>query len=546
MAQVSVGSLITSQQTTDINLNELKVGGASIYLENQAYQGPENVAQYQQIQSQSAPAFNSFSQFINTQSGYSIYDWVLQIDLSAITSSTVLTAQVSTLTLAAAPTLGTYAIRFNGYQTAPLAYNTSAANVAAAINGLASMQNINGVYGNNYTVVVNQALSVGASTTFTWAPLGAVVSTPLEYIRLTSDQVYAQSYISTAATTAFTGLNSAVVTSNNDPYYKFCRPERLISRIDVFAGSGGSQLLTVYGEDLATQSNLFYGFLESRARSYSAPGWGFAASRAYLPLNFLWSFMRKPFQAYLLSQSSFYINVYMNPLLQCIDSNYTSTALAGASASITAMSIRPAYQQPPPNVVSNAVALSFKNPIYSPNIASTRVIYPVPAGTTQISQNLAGIVGPTMALVWWVIPSGAVTYQDYVNYQPIAYTNILSSSSQSITGQTNLDSSYIHRILHDRYWYEEFANDNMPKLAQDVQAPSDKVYQNVYSYSFSNNPISDMFSGTASGVYPMSGQEQLQVNFPSAVPSGGFQLYVIAYQYAALRIYQGNASMVRA
>lgn len=77
-------------------------------------------------------------------------------------------AEVQTVSILIAPDGGNYQLEFNGYVTDPLAFNTSAANIAVAVNALPSMIDA------GLTVTVNQAFSAGTSVTFTFSPNGPV------------------------------------------------------------------------------------------------------------------------------------------------------------------------------------------------------------------------------------------------------------------------------------------------------------------------------------------------------------------------------------
>lgn len=77
-------------------------------------------------------------------------------------------SQVQTTTLSLQPTAGHFIIRYKTNQTESLTFNTSAANIATAINNLSLFKR------DGLTVVVNQALSAGTSVTFTISSANAV------------------------------------------------------------------------------------------------------------------------------------------------------------------------------------------------------------------------------------------------------------------------------------------------------------------------------------------------------------------------------------
>jgi hypothetical protein len=97
-----------------------------------------------------------------------------------ITSSAVLDNQWG-VAITGAPAGGTYDLTFNGYRTAPLAYNAATSAVTAAINALAGVSGITGVTisgtASAYTLVFPTNVTLTASHAFTGGTSPAIAVT---------------------------------------------------------------------------------------------------------------------------------------------------------------------------------------------------------------------------------------------------------------------------------------------------------------------------------------------------------------------------------
>ena len=133
--------------------------------------------------------------------------------------------------------------------------------------------------------------------------------------------------------------------------------------------------------------------------------------------------------------------------------------------------------------------------------------FSVPSGVTSTTIILAPIVGNVASLIFTVRAS-TVKEQQWV-YTQLASWALLNSASTNLVGGQVLPASLCAHVLN-RDWCKSSYNTETSFGINDQKA-------NVYMWSFSADPISALGHGQALTSYTMLGQEQLVLNFTTAL-----------------------------
>ena len=142
--------------------------------------------------------------------------------------------------------------------------------------------------------------------------------------------------------------------------------------------------------------------------------------------------------------------------------------------------------------------------------------FTIPAGVLSSTIILAPIVGNVASLIFTVRAS-TTTNQQWV-YTQLASWALLDSASTNLVGGQVLPASLCANILN-RDWCKSSYN-------TETAFGTNNQSSNFYMWSFSADPISCLTNGQALTSRKMTGQEQLQLNFPSAL---GAQVQVDVY-----------------
>ena len=133
--------------------------------------------------------------------------------------------------------------------------------------------------------------------------------------------------------------------------------------------------------------------------------------------------------------------------------------------------------------------------------------YTVPAGVTTSTIVLSAIVGNVAALFFTVRPS--VVGASAFNYTQLSSFSLLDSASTNIVGGSALPASFAANIL-GKDWMKSSYN-------TETSFGTNNQNANVYMWSFSADPVSALTNGQCLSSRKMIGQEQLILNFPSAI-----------------------------
>lgn len=133
--------------------------------------------------------------------------------------------------------------------------------------------------------------------------------------------------------------------------------------------------------------------------------------------------------------------------------------------------------------------------------------FTVPSGVSSSTIILAPIVGNVASLIFTVRASTAKE-QQWV-YTQLASWALLNSASTNLVGGQVLPASLCAHVLN-RDWCKSSYNTETSFGINDQKA-------NVYMWSFSADPVSALGHGQALSSYRMTGQEQMVLNFNTAL-----------------------------
>ena len=178
----------------------------------------------------------------------------------------------------------------------------------------------------------------------------------------------------------------------------------------------------------------------------------------------------------------------------------------------------------PPAVVQNELSQLIKQPRHYLYNRLQYAPYNLNAGISNASITLSTLNGNISHLMFIVRPNTALTNLNQWSYTQISQFEIKDSAGSSLTGgRSILDRE--SRLNHSKYWTKS------SYLADYENGAISNSF--VYLYSFSADPVLALTSGAKLNSFKFTGQELLNVTFPTAL-AGASTLEVFAFQEAAL------------
>jgi hypothetical protein len=153
------------------------------------------------------------------------------------------------------------------------------------------------------------------------------------------------------------------------------------------------------------------------------------------------------------------------------------------------------------------------------------------SGTTSTNIILSGIKGKVAFLMFTMrisTPTGANAYE----YQPLYSFSILDSTSTNISGGQVVLSPYSLLVLNKDL--------TLSTYTAETSYGSQNNYANVYIYSFSHDMIDAIDNGRNNGYHLFQANEQLQINFSSAITSN-YQIDIYGFTHSVLQISGASA-----
>ena len=138
--------------------------------------------------------------------------------------------------------------------------------------------------------------------------------------------------------------------------------------------------------------------------------------------------------------------------------------------------------------------------------------FSVNAGVAQTSIVLTPLVGNCNFLVFTIRPTASITGEGYYNYTALSSYAILDGTSTNIVGGQNIPNAMALLYL-GREW-------SRSSYLSETALNTTNNGANVYIWSFSADCIETATTGVDMNTYRFSGNEQLQINFVSALAAG--------------------------
>jgi len=153
-------------------------------------------------------------------------------------------------------------------------------------------------------------------------------------------------------------------------------------------------------------------------------------------------------------------------------------------------------------------------------------VFQLSSGVSNASVVLTSIVGKVSWLFFVIRPTNALTGDNMFKFTQIKDFALLDSTSTNIVGGQNISHDVMTQLLAP-YW---FKSTYLTENATSVNALGNVVDNgaNAYCWSFGTSPNDAWDAGRLLGSHQFSGNEQLLLNFNSALASA-CQLEVFAY-----------------
>ena len=300
-------------------------------------------------------------------------------------------------------------------------------------------------------------------------------------------------------------LGSVGMTGYFNPAYFF------FNRIEI--AQGGNIIQTIYGEQQFLMNQVLE-FDEDRLANNNAAGhYGSVAQRTALSsqtgTNTFYVNLKTYFDQtklnLLTTASNIQLRVYMDTLpnsFALTSGTLTSCAINSCSAICKVSRLDPVSSQQRLGDMTLRNHHQIFHDLHYSN-------FTIPAGSSSSTTILAGITGNISSL-YFIVRESTSTNQKW-NFKQIQSFSLANSSSTNIVGGQSLPASLCANILN-RDWTESSYNTETSFGTNDQKA-------NYYCWGFSADPVSSLINGQALGTYRFTGQEQLTINFPTALTS---------------------------
>ena len=148
------------------------------------------------------------------------------------------------------------------------------------------------------------------------------------------------------------------------------------------------------------------------------------------------------------------------------------------------------------------------------------------SGVSQSTMVLTPLVGK-VSVLFFVVRGSTANSNQFNFYNGVKDWALLNSSSTNIVGGQQIPSAYALQVLN-KYWCQS----SYP-TETGLGLTNNNAY--VYCWSFSHEPIKTMTQGKMYGSYHFQGNEQLLINWSSAL-SANYQVDVYAFTESILQV----------
>ena len=133
---------------------------------------------------------------------------------------------------------------------------------------------------------------------------------------------------------------------------------------------------------------------------------------------------------------------------------------------------------------------------------------------------LSSLVGNVAAIIFTCRPAGSITGATATAYTQLSSFALLDGASTNLVGGQSLPASLAANILNREWCKSSYHSETSFGVTNNSA--------NFYMWSFSADPVGAIKEGLAFSSRRLTGQEQLQLTFPSAVAAGGVAVDIYA------------------
>ena len=302
----------------------------------------------------------------------------------------------------------------------------------------------------------------------------------------------------------------------------------IIQRVEIYANDGSVQLQVIDGQALTVLDELYYGDQDSAIYAAAAVPASAGAVDLMTPLPTFLDSMTAGLPLYAL-QGAIRIRITLRNLRDSIVHDRTTTT-ATPTCAITNFQLRLHLENPPlsakqtilnAHAGNNPVAYRASFPVVS-NIDITN-------GSTTPSKQLTSVIGPITHMCFYVQPQATPIQNQLLIANAVALTSfeLKSSTGEQLTGKSPVSDRTCRLYLMPTNW--KFKGDGYRT-------------QNIYAYSWAEDPQDTFELGNNSGNHMFSGSETFTLNY--ATIGQASQCAVIQYQLRWIEIQRGQIKVL--
>lgn len=510
---------VPSLQTPILNQRDVVAANGGTYRLNQmAGVGPQKNVEFRQVAPIVGGPYNDgdTTEFILRDTGLAINNLILEVQRGPITSAVVRVNHIQRIDLSTTLVSGTYAFKYKGYTTAPLAFDATTVQMAAAVMALPSMQHLNRIPNNNATVAFSAILGTPSTTTqitFSGALSGQFIYDTITFERLNSNAAG-------SALVATNSVTTAGVDSFSNPSYLpilnewACAAEQ-IQQLQFSADGGSIQFPSIDGSSIALMNKLSADpVLEGNELYQERSKDNRGNSTTLLHIPGLFQLLGAPVPLYGIGKE-IRVRITWRTARQNLLTNY-QTGLTGLieSGNILRTNLWGRYEIHPASVKTMVNTSPY--PILWQSLRPVRTVYQIASsvGTTAQTLPLTGITGQVSALVVAAFVAGQTYGADFVNKARLTPFQLFDSSGVSLSGHLDMAVDFLNREIANPFWVGNSMS--MQKEDWAVVTPDDKIPEKYLIWSHTENIRSDIQRQTIMGVREYDGRESIRIAFETA------------------------------
>lgn len=286
---------------------------------------------------------------------------------------------------------------------------------------------------------------------------------------------------------------------------------------------------TIYPQLQFLQNNLFQTDMDRVFSNNLAGNYASNAQRTALATtgsNYyasLWTYFKQGNLPLLTNAHEISFRVYMAPLANCV----TQSTLTGSPvAVINFANLLVKVSRMQTEQITNLTRQITARPAHYKFLETKYGTHNINSGSTNVQFVLSSVSGKVAMLFFIVRPQNALTGDNQTSYVAIKDFQLLNNASTNIVGGQAINSTQMQLLL--RSWTES-------SYCAETALGLVNNNANIYMFAFCADPIQTAITGGAVNTYRFSSNEQIQINFNSALGSN-HQLEVYALVESVIEV----------